>query len=1071
MRTLTRKALTAGLICGLASGSVILNGAEVREYPCHRLPSAPVLDGKLDDEAWQALPEVTGFYTLNLGGRPGDRDYAVEKQTFFRAGWTDDSLYLAVKCVEPLMSEVRAGSSVWAGDSMELFFVPETNSRHYCQLATNSAGSRWNAIGPDIKKTPPWDWEVRPGKWDKGWLLEVRIPFSVLGGAPADGGQWPINIARNILTGPATERFTCWAPTPGAFNNIENFGLFVFKPGKQSGRAAREEGRKLNAPFYRYLRKQCLEMSSVAKDAPALRKALNNPSLAKEAAPLKALMAELARTAKRKNAAPGEMMALLDTYRNQMTVFSEKAETLNIPLGVVLPLTFAIKARDAGDVRLIVNGEVVQGQNDAWPVALREGLNIIGMAATANGKAPGLRLRIPGRPELARRWRVGVATDNDWLKEAFDDRTWRVAQTDEEGYLRWPKDSTGNACFRQIVLWGEKHYTGLPCIQPKVREWGFSENSMETLFHPLYSPPPLGFPLEDYEFVLDVPAGFSLLKQDYDGPFGGGRLNRRPQDVVTENVRHDDQPYIRYRFAFKSECVRPFESAKKIQMALIPLLLDKFKGAKNTCRFCFRRLASGNLTELEQQLPVRVLPPINGRMPKRVAIQQYCSVPWLIWAGDGGGRLFPEHFESHMRQSFAAGFNRWVIPASAGEFGRKVYDRVLDQGGVVAIWGTMNYPLWGNNAMGPDSAMAKFMLSTPQGRVRYWNDIQEWTINRRPCPTFATGQGAAQFKDAVKKDISLMLHGGTERCVGFPKATVYFLDWEQLPWPKHNVKHVFCFCENCKQAFSEYAKLPDTADLSDDSIKKNYRNEWSAFRHELDGRVNGIAREACNELGLKYMYYDMVAYKENWPCLKGKVDIAFPGLPGGDVCYGNRQAHVDGFAEFLRENGVGAPQMVGQQFASTYHVAHPWDSWTSRQEEFWNPKVLKLQILRIVAATHGGIDLNCSLECFAGMKYYIGEATRIINTHEDLFWDGERADELAASEQIKYPNLLVLKKGRERLVLLFNESAKPISVVLRNRDIASDQTAAVFETDVRPPDPETMKLTIPSEDVVIVHMR
>jgi len=133
--------------------------------------------------------------------------------------------------------------------------------------------------------------------------------------------------------------------------------------------------------------------------------------------------------------------------------------------------------------------------------------------------------------------------------------------------------------------------------------------------------------------------------------------------------------------------------------------------------------------------------------------------------------------------------------------------------------------------------------------------------------------------------------------------------------------------------------------------------------------------------------------------------------------------------------------------------------------------MLKLQILRIVAATRGGIDLNSSLECFAGMKYYIGEATRLIAEHEDLFWDGKRADELAVSEQIKYPDLLVLKKGDERLILLFNEGAKPMTVQLQSKDVKPGQKATVYGTPISTDTPEQMEVIIAPEDVAVVHIK
>ena len=125
----------------------------------------------------------------------------------------------------------------------------------------------------------------------------------------------------------------------------------------------------------------------------------------------------------------------------------------------------------------------------------------------------------------------------------------------------------------------------------------------------------------------------------------------------------------------------------------------------------------------------------------------------------------------------------------------------------------------------------------------------------------------------------------------------------------------------------------------------------------------------------------------------------------------------------------------------------------------------------MVAATRGGIELGCCLERAAGQRYYIGEATRIISEYEDLFWDGERADDLAVSEQIKYPNLLVLKKGDERLVLLFNEGVQPMTVQLQNKDVKPGQKGTIYGTSVSTDTPEDMEVTIEPEDVAVVHIK
>ena len=76
-------------------------------YPCYRMGNAPVIDGKIDEDAWKTLPECRGFRVLatRLGpDRPGWFDF--NHQTSFRIGHDDKFIYLAMTCVDPNIAAV-----------------------------------------------------------------------------------------------------------------------------------------------------------------------------------------------------------------------------------------------------------------------------------------------------------------------------------------------------------------------------------------------------------------------------------------------------------------------------------------------------------------------------------------------------------------------------------------------------------------------------------------------------------------------------------------------------------------------------------------------------------------------------------------------------------------------------------------------------------------------------------------------------------------------------------------------------------------------------------------------------
>lgn len=196
------------------------------EYPCYYLEKAPQLDGNLDEATWQAVPESSGFFILATDKR------AVAKATVFKAGWSQDALYIAVKCREESPAKMRAERAdegeIWSDDSVEMLFQRPVTSELYRQLVVNSKGARCNLMGGTPGRN--WNWEVKTAVGTADWSVEAKIPFAVFGGAaPQENECWLVNVARNASTGSPEEHWTCWPPLKGAFAEIKNFGRFVFK--------------------------------------------------------------------------------------------------------------------------------------------------------------------------------------------------------------------------------------------------------------------------------------------------------------------------------------------------------------------------------------------------------------------------------------------------------------------------------------------------------------------------------------------------------------------------------------------------------------------------------------------------------------------------------------------------------------------------------------------------------------------------------------------------------------------------------------------------------------------------
>ncbi len=102
-------------------------------------------------------------------------------------------------------------------------------------------------------------------------------------------------------------------------------------------------------------------------------------------------------------------------------------------------------------------------------VCVNEADNVFGIAATADGDNPGVRIEA-SRRETDARWKVGTPGDDDWLKMSYDDSVWSAAVPKARSYswgsqenvndpasYAWVTDAAARkACFRQVIRGVEK---------------------------------------------------------------------------------------------------------------------------------------------------------------------------------------------------------------------------------------------------------------------------------------------------------------------------------------------------------------------------------------------------------------------------------------------------------------------------------------------------------------------------------------------------------------------------------------------------------------------------------------
>ena len=308
-----------------------LAAKELPEYPCYQLIEEPVLDGKIEEKAWSNIPRATGFFILL-----GKGGCALEKQTYFKAGWNEKAIYVAVRSEEPepekMTAELKDEGMICREDSMEIFFFPQ-KADNYFQFMVNTIGSRWNGIDYGNPQ-PIWNWQARAYVGKDFWSLEARIPFEVLKRVPEKGEKWRVNIARNTLTGPDSERYTCWPPLEGGFHDIENFGSFVFKGKPPSLEKVRHIEKELSASCHNGLKVRLSKIAeSFSEYRESIEKGIKNPDFQKEAVSLKEIWESIETVSKKKEISTKELRSALKKVENtnlpeRSKVFKKKSEVL-----------------------------------------------------------------------------------------------------------------------------------------------------------------------------------------------------------------------------------------------------------------------------------------------------------------------------------------------------------------------------------------------------------------------------------------------------------------------------------------------------------------------------------------------------------------------------------------------------------------------------------------------------------------------------------------------------------------------------------------------------------------------
>lgn len=209
--------LTSGRACADSSDDwARMRLIQPKGYVCYRADKPVNVDGKLDDEVWQAAPWTDDFLDIEGDAKPRPRFRTRAKML-----WDAEYFYVAALLEEPHVwgTLTRHDAVIFQDNDFEIFIDPNGDNHQYYEFEVNALNSGWDLFLPRPYKDGGEannDWEIPglktavhvtgtlndPSDRDECWSVEIVIPWSALREfahrttPPQDGDQWRVNFSR-----------------------------------------------------------------------------------------------------------------------------------------------------------------------------------------------------------------------------------------------------------------------------------------------------------------------------------------------------------------------------------------------------------------------------------------------------------------------------------------------------------------------------------------------------------------------------------------------------------------------------------------------------------------------------------------------------------------------------------------------------------------------------------------------------------------------------------------------------------------------------------------------------------
>ncbi|WP_405605600.1 DUF5916 domain-containing protein [Polaribacter sp. Asnod1-A03] len=166
-----------------------------------RITNAPKIDGILNDKSWQNAELITDFVEL----RPSNGKIVTnEYQSTVKVIYDDDAIYISAQMNDPDPEGIPKEFSTRDNFSIADFFLvtinPNDDGQNPFEFIVQATGNQADAKVSNGDEDLDWSavWESAVSTDDKGWNVEMKIPYRALRFANRPVQSWGFNFHRRL---------------------------------------------------------------------------------------------------------------------------------------------------------------------------------------------------------------------------------------------------------------------------------------------------------------------------------------------------------------------------------------------------------------------------------------------------------------------------------------------------------------------------------------------------------------------------------------------------------------------------------------------------------------------------------------------------------------------------------------------------------------------------------------------------------------------------------------------------------------------------------------------------------